>query len=120
MKQQMSNTEQTVVDQLWSTEAWVSMVIIAHGASQKAIVASKDLKLRYFGEARKAATPSQNSYNQKRAKAVELGVIAAVEGLSGAYAITDFGKAIIAYAEEKGIVVSELKSKAQTSWEARV
>ena len=118
MNEQLTDNEQKLVTQLWSSEAWVAMVIIAHGASMAAIVASKDLKLRYFGAAGKDGTPSQNSYNQKRAKACELGIIVAVEGFSGVYSLSDFGKKVIAFAEAKGVNVAELKSRAQMRWEA--
>ena len=95
------------------------MTIIAHAASKSAMVMSGDLKKRFFGEARAKGNSAQTSYNNKRAKALELGIIAPVEGVSvGTYTLTEFGQKVIDHAEAKGVVVADLKSKAQLAWEA--
>ena len=116
---QLTEKEQAVCDQLWSHGGWIAMVIIAHGASLASMVQSKDLKLRFFGEARVKGNSAQTSYNNKRKKACELNIIAPVEGAgNGVYSITDFGKKIIEIAEEKNINVAELKSKAQVGFKS--
>lgn len=115
----LTEKEKQVVDQLWSHGGWIAMVIIAHGASQASMVQSKDLKLRFFGEARVKGNSAQTSYNNKRAKACELGIIAPVEGAgNGVYSITDFGRKIIEVAESKKVIVAELQSNAQKNFVA--
>ncbi len=111
------------LNKLWSGIGWTAMVIIADTfvveEGFKASVATKDLQERFYGKDRKEGNKASTSFNNKRLKAIEMGVIIPVEGMGkGFWALGEFGATLLTFAlQEKNIDSTVLKSQAQLTWE---
>jgi hypothetical protein len=74
------------------------------------------LRLAYYGEVRAKATKSTRSFYVKLDRGIEEGLV--VKTVLG-YELGELGKQLLAYATEKQMDLSTVKSEAQAQWELK-